>query len=262
MSIEQAATKAGVGAKTWGNYEAGGSIRRDKVRAVCKALGLTRLPDVGTVVDTDDPGDLLSSVGPEHVAWSPALAEVHGTLVAAVFAAASDEWIDQISEDLAALAARPRGTHIGELDHAWLEGELPDQFRTRYDYEFVYQLRTTIHELRTRFSRGDLVAHTVLEELALYLLFGQAEVYADLFPQSFPEGQPDWREWVGDICDDLDCEYFLFNPMAVVSPRIAYHFDHWLEPQFYVRGEQLTDTERAAALLRTLHPSSLDTAEA
>jgi len=36
LTIEEAASKAGVGTKTWSRYEAGGSIRKDKSKGICK----------------------------------------------------------------------------------------------------------------------------------------------------------------------------------------------------------------------------------
>lgn len=38
LTIEEAASRAGVGTKTWSRYEAGESIRRDKCKGICKAL--------------------------------------------------------------------------------------------------------------------------------------------------------------------------------------------------------------------------------
>lgn len=38
LTIEEAASRAGVGTKTWCRYEAGGSIRQDKCKGICKAL--------------------------------------------------------------------------------------------------------------------------------------------------------------------------------------------------------------------------------
>lgn len=38
LTIEEAASRAGVGTKTWCRYEAGESIRSDKCKGVCKAL--------------------------------------------------------------------------------------------------------------------------------------------------------------------------------------------------------------------------------
>jgi hypothetical protein len=60
------------------------------------------------------------------------------------------------------------------------DGDLPPQFLTRYDYELAYGLRAAVSRLRSRFAHGDLVARTVLEELAPYLIFGHAEVFADM----------------------------------------------------------------------------------
>ncbi len=38
MTIVEAASRAGVGTKTWYRYESGASIRSDKVKGICKAL--------------------------------------------------------------------------------------------------------------------------------------------------------------------------------------------------------------------------------
>ena len=38
LTIEEAASRAGVGVKTWCRYESGGSIRKDKCKGICKAL--------------------------------------------------------------------------------------------------------------------------------------------------------------------------------------------------------------------------------
>lgn len=46
LTIEEAASRAGVGTKTWCRYEAGGreSIRSDKCKGVCKALNWLTFP--------------------------------------------------------------------------------------------------------------------------------------------------------------------------------------------------------------------------
>ena len=44
LTIEEAASRAGVGTKTWCRYEAGESIRSDKCKGVCKALNWLSLP--------------------------------------------------------------------------------------------------------------------------------------------------------------------------------------------------------------------------
>jgi hypothetical protein len=102
----------------------------------------------------------------------------------------------RLTDDLKALAKEPRGTHLGQLAASWFDGFLPPQFLPRYD---------SVGRLRSRFTHGDLVAHTVLEELALYIIFEQADV-----------------------------EFLLFTSGMVLTPDFSYHFDHWDKRQFYV----------------------------
>ena len=45
LTIEEAASRAGVGTKTWSRYEAGESIRKDKCKGICRALNWQTLPD-------------------------------------------------------------------------------------------------------------------------------------------------------------------------------------------------------------------------
>jgi hypothetical protein len=241
LSIEEAAAKAGVGAKTWSRYEAGGAIRHDKARAVCRALGWSRLP--GVQEDANDSDDKwLRKVDESHEAWSEALNELYGRACATTFAAGSDLLRDHLSDDLEALARHPRGTHLGQLEMSWLDGLLPPQFVPRYDYEFVYSLRAAVNRLRQRFGHGSLVAHSVLEELALYLIFQHAEVFADMDPAFFKGEGTDWRGWLGRILGDLDLEFLLYASGWVLTPDNVYHFDHWNEMKFCV-GDVEAGTE-------------------
>lgn len=234
-TIEQAAARAGVGAKTWGRYEAGGAIRQDKVRVVARALGWVDLPVPGNTGDAST-SSWISTFGPGDDGWSATLAELHGRDCAVTFAGGSDLVYDQISNDLDELARRPKGTHLGELDAPWLEGSLPAQFAMRYDYEFIYRLRSTVAGLRSRFVLGHVQAHSVLEEIALYLILGTADLFSDLYPEDFSPDEH-WTEWLGDILGDTDIEMYLFDPDAVVPPGFTYHFDRWLEEQFWTRHE-------------------------
>ena len=45
LTIEEAASRVGVGTKTWCRYEAGESIRKDKCKGICKALNWHNLPN-------------------------------------------------------------------------------------------------------------------------------------------------------------------------------------------------------------------------
>lgn len=239
LSIEEAAAKAGIGTKSWSRYESGGAIRADKVRGICKALGWSRLPETGEDDQESEDDDFLSTVNRDHRAWSAVLEENFGRECAVTFAVGSDVLEDQISDDLSSLAEQPRGTHLGQLSASWLDGNLPPQFVPRYDYELVYALKAAVNTLRARFSAGHLVVHTVLEELALYLILGQAEILGDSYPGF--GGGTDWSEWLGDILDDLDVEFYLFTSGWVLTPGHPYHFDRWSEEQFYVSGNQSQD---------------------
>ena len=230
LSIEEVALKAGIGTKTWSRYEAGSAIREDKVRGLCKALGWAQLPEANADSHPVE-DDWLQRVGTEHSAWSRALEENFGRACAVTFAVSSDLLSDQAADDLAALARERRGTHVGELGASWLDGTLPLQFVPQYDYNFVYALHAAVDTLRTRFTRGSLVAISVMEELALYLILSNADMYADMDQALFAEDN-DWREWLAEILADLDIEFFLFGSGALLIPAHAYHFDHWLEPQF------------------------------
>jgi transcriptional regulator with XRE-family HTH domain len=242
LSIEEAAAKAGVGAKSWSRYESGGAIRHDKARGVCRALGWSKLPGAG--MDSDDTDDdWLRNVDHGHRAWSEAINELYGRACAITFAVGSDLISDHLTDDLKALAEEPRGTHLGQLAASWLDDDLPPQFVPRYDYEFVYGLKASVDKLRQRFAHGDLVAHTVLEELALYVIFGQAELLADMDPTLFEDEGDDWREWLAGILGDLDIEFLLFTSGLALTPDFAYHFDHWDERQFYIDEGVKTGTE-------------------
>ena len=240
LSIEEAAQKAGVGVKSWSRYESGGAIRQDKARGVCRALGWSKLP--GDETDPDAAaGDWLREVDSSHRAWSDALRERYGEACATAFAVGTDVIGDQLADDLRALASQPRGTHLGELAASWFDGELPPQFVPRYDYEFVYGLKAAVDRLPDRFVYGNLVAHTVLEEIALYLIFGYAEVLADMETTVLDDEDEDWREWLAGILGDLDVEFLLFTSDLMLTPDVTYHFDHWNEAQFYTGGDAEVD---------------------
>lgn len=240
LSIQDASARSGIGAKSWSRYEAGSAIRSDKVRGVCRALGWSSLPSAASGhAGADRWRDYL---GEEHVAWSATLDELYGRACAATFAFGSDLVLDHLGDDLAELARMPRGTHIGQLVASWFEGELPPQFVPRYDYEFMYKLRATVKRLQLRFAHGHVEAHTVLEEIALYLILGNAELLADTYP-NFDEGDTDWREWVGDLLSDLDVELYLYNSHEVVSEGFPYHFDRWDEEQFWTGNAATSEAD-------------------
>ena len=231
FTIEEAASRAGVGTKTWSRYEAGASIRKDKGKGICKALNWRNLQ--GDEDAQDDPWNYDNYI--DHKAWSSFLEEVFGKHVALSFAVGSDIILDNIDDDMGELASKPRGTHLGEIDFSHLADFLPPQFLTRCDYEFLYALRSAIKRFRRQAGAGgQIIAHSVLEELALYLIAEESEFLVDSMDIEDMDGD-DWTEWVFDIFGDMDIITCLYSNM-VLTEEDSYHFKHWLKEQFYTKG--------------------------
>ena len=232
LTIEEAAQKAGVGTQTWCRYEAGESIRQDKCKGVCRALNWDSL--AGEEAESGEQFDLGQYQ--RHEAWSPFLAENFGIAAAVSFVVGSDLLLDAIQEDLEALAALPRGSHIGQISASWLDDLLPPQFLMRYDYEFLYSLRAAAVRQRVIAPRAvDFSANSVLERLALYLAMEKAEVMMEIMVPEMEvagvEGADEWNEWIFDLFGDADLEDQLYSDIYL-TPDYDYHFDHWLEEQF------------------------------
>lgn len=234
LTIEEAASIAGVGTKTWSRYESGASIRKDKGKGICKALNWFALPLSQDCSDSPimDFADLK-----KHEAWSSYLNDMFGKYATASFAIGSDILLDHINEDMDELASMPKGTHIGQLNLSWIHTDLPPQFMMRYDYDFLYILRATVLEFRLQASHGtEIVAHRVIDELVLYLiveearfLMESAEVEVENDDQ---EDYENWDEWISEIFGDMDLTLFLYSNQYLESSN-PYHFEHWLEKQFY-----------------------------
>ena len=167
LSAEEAARRAGVGAKTWFRYESGSSIRSDKVKGICRALSWSALPvQEGVAKGVGEEYAWLESIDDSHEAWSPWLVETFGRKAAVSFAVGSDILLDYLNEDLSGLSKMPSGTHLGELSCSWLADCLPQQFLTQYTYQFVYRLRTVLAQYRIRARFGhEMCAHSPAEEL-------------------------------------------------------------------------------------------------
>ena len=257
LTIEEAASKAGVGTKTWSRYESGESIRRDKVSGLCKALKWKTIP--GMDAGMDDTNILTEADLDEYKkseAWSPFLVERFGKYAALSFVIGSDILLDEINEDLIALSEMPRGSHIGEIPTSCISSRMPEQFLVRYDYEFMWALRNTLIRLRkTARVTKNLIAHCVIDELVLYLiiegsrfLMEDMEFDCDTGSNEVDENDEDedededegedrltgWDEWAFDIFDDMDVVTYLYSDLCILDPSDTYHFDNWFEQQFYV----------------------------
>lgn len=131
----------------------------------------------------------------------------------------------------------PRESHIGQIGSSWMESKLPPQFMMRYDYDFLYILRTTVTQFRLQAPMGiPIIAQSVIEELVLYLIMEESRFLME--SMEFDGEQDDlddydsWDEWIFDIFDDMDLITFLYSDMYLIDGH-PYHFDRWLEKQFY-----------------------------
>lgn len=242
LTIEDAASRAGVGTKTWSRYEAGESIRRDKILPVCKTLNWHVLPGQEEAVHEDNNIDEYRS----SRLWSQALADVCGDAAAVSFIIGSDILLDNIVQDLESLSHRPKGTHIGELELSWLKDSLPAQFLMQYDYDFLYYLKAALIRYREQAAGGNLfVAHTVAEELILYLVMEESEFLMESILPDLEQAETDsseryfdaatWADWPFDLFDDMDIVTFLYSGHYLDKGH-PYHFNHWQEAQFYCKS--------------------------
>ena len=234
LTIEEAASKAGVGTKSWCRYESGESIRSDKAKGICKALNWIAFP---TEEETEELKFDIERYR-EHFAWSSYLCDCFGETAAISFAVGSDIILDHIEEDLSELSTMPRGSHLGEIPCSMMKDFLPSQFLMRYDYDFLYQLKSTVIHLRNIASSGEsFFAHSVLEELAIYLFMQASTFLMECMLSDMDSSREDetnrLEEWAFDLFDDMDIVACLFSDIYLTTEN-QYHFDHWTENQFYV----------------------------
>jgi len=249
LTIEEAASKAGIGTKTWSRYESGESIRKDKVRGLCKALNWATLPEIKGIdmsieVDFNDYKN--------NEAWSPYLTERFGKYAALSFVIGSESLFDEINTGLAVLSEMPRGSHIGEVSSSFISRIMPGQFLMRYDYEFMWALRETlIHFRKIAPHTRNLLAHSVIEELVLYLIAEESRFLAEEMPYDFVTNNGNeedeyigWAEWIYYILGDMDLIDYLYSGQRILTPADTYHFDNWFEQQFYVSQTEGKGSEK------------------
>ncbi len=236
LTIEEAASRAGVGTKTWCRYEAGESIRMDKCKGICKALNWRVLPEQ----DEDTRDGVSTREYKNHEAWSPFLENAFGDKAAMSFAAGSDILLDHISEDLTELASMPMGSHLGQLSVSLLCGDLPKQFLMHYDYDFLYQMKCSLESMRQCAKYGyPMTAHSVMEELLLYLCNEEAAALIELGSgiNRFEDDGAASEEWVFDLLGDADIVSCLYADVYLNSDH-PYHFLHWNDQQFYTEQSE------------------------
>ena len=201
LTIEEAASRAGVGTKTWSRYEAGESIRRDKCKGICKALNWRDFPDG----KSDAEKKSLIEEYRDHEAWSQFLADNYGPGAAMAFAIGSDILLDYINQDQSDLASMPSGSHIGQLNTSFISGELPPQFLMR-----------------------QLIIYLCNEEAQAFIEIGAG---ADELIDN--EHLNNSKDWVFDMFDDMDIITFLYSNVYLTED-LPFHFEHWSDQQFYM----------------------------
>lgn len=234
LTIEEAASRAGVGTKTWSRYEAGESIRRDKCKGICKALNWRDFPDG----KSDAEKKSLIEEYRDHEAWSQFLADNYGPGAAMAFAIGSDILLDYINQDQSDLASMPSGSHIGQLNTSFISTELPPQFLMRYDYEFLYNMKCVLLKLRRQAKHGmPIIAHSILEELIIYLCNEEAQAFIEIGAGADElidnEHLNNSKDWVFDMFDDMDIITFLYSNVYLTED-LPFHFEHWSDQQFYM----------------------------
>ena len=229
LTVEQAASRARIGSKTWSRYESGASIRSDKVRGVCAALGWKSLEQstVYSLIDLD--AEQSVDIDEQHAAWSRFLERIYGRAVAVRFCVGSDILFDDIQMDLTSLSTMPRGSHLGELDISMIRDYLPRQFLTRYDYDFLFALACRLRLLRMQLhERDNYCAQMVADELLLHLI--DMEAVAFMGSENELNHVYFGGYWATGSRKDGDLSSSLYAPWVFLEKNHAYHFDHWFEP--------------------------------
>ena len=169
-----------------------------------------------------------------HEAWSASLEEHFGSWAALSFAFGSDFLLEEIEQDLNELKSMPAGTHLGQVISS-LAGILPPQFLTSYDYNFLWQMRCELINMRKRAGIGaSLETNSVLEELIIYLCCDETVGYIEsmdanvIFDRKVEKVNDDW---IYDLFDDSDIITFLYSDIWLPEDH-TYHFSHWGEKEF------------------------------
>lgn len=267
LTINAAAKKAHVGLKTWSRYESGEPVRQDKVIDVLRALNLS----MADVTADEEPVHLKDTTLKEYLddyrtnpMWSKSFVQRFGIVSMIAFIRGAEDLLAAINNDLDILKTMPAGSHLGMLvNDSYVLDQLPAQFVTRYDYDFLYSLKSCLLQIRERMEHDEFsAAHTVLEEIVLLNIanFGNSAVedggimnellfllnkecidisheYEEAENEEDSEKErffvDDLEDWVYEFLGDDDVETYLYGPFAL-TPDNPYHFDHWMEHQFYM----------------------------
>ncbi len=241
LTIEKAASAAGLGSETWRRYESGGAMRTDKVRGVCLAMQWRKLP-ILTDGDPESDAERPSSETEwdpitDPLAFSRHLIDVVGDVGARVFSAGSDIMGDEIKMAIESLSSMPRTAHIGEAV-TMLDGDLPDRWLMRYNYEFLFRLLTTANVLRLRalqpgYDGVPYFTRSVADDLALHLIMERGLVQFELMedPSVAPAAVEEWEYELNGEDDEVIAA--LYSETYHPPGDSRFHFDHWFDDVYY-----------------------------
>ena len=191
--------------------------------------------------------------------WSAFLEDNFGTLSAILFAAGSDLLLDALEHEMHELSRMPIRSHVGQINSSVLKDNLPQQFMTRFDYDFLYKFRSELIDMRMRAMDGlSIIAHSVAQELIIYISNDMGKIATEsdenvkklitdhklIYDKlSFEMDDEDLdkmkfydEDWLFTLCGDADILSELYSGRAVAKGN-AYHFKHWFEEQFFTTVE-------------------------
>ncbi|MCC9812708.1 hypothetical protein HK195_06090, partial [Streptococcus agalactiae] len=160
--------------------------------------------------------DKLFEEAKENKLWPEKIYQTMGLTPALSFIAGCEILSDDINNDLEELSKLPKESHLGQLDTSLLLSLLPQQFITKYDYEFVYKLSKVLAQYTSRNKVGSsYTAHNVIEEICLYLIAKESVLYFESLDENshlqLKELLDYNDEWPFDIFDDMDSYTFLYT---------------------------------------------------
>ena len=191
----------------------------------------------------------------ESKGWSTFLETNFGTLSAILFAAGSDLLLDALEHEMHELSRMPIRSHVGQINSSVLKDNLPQQFMTRYDYDFLYKFRSELIDMRMRVMDGlSIIAHSVAQELIIYISNEMGKVtiesdenvkkiiaengsFYDNLSSDIENEELDKKklyneDWVFDLFGDADVLSELYSGRAVAKGN-SYHIKHWFDEQFF-----------------------------
>lgn len=133
----------------------------------------------------------------------------------------------------------PAGSHLGRLSVSWLCSDLTEQFVMHYDYDFLYRMKCTLQNMRTRAKYGyPMTAHSVMEKLLLYLCNEEASMLIELNDEinRFEDVTLLPKSGMFDLLGDSDILSWLYADMYLDAEHHILFFTG--DQQFYTEQDK------------------------